>query len=106
GAEVVVPILRDYVPDLVREHLRAQFPAVAKKQVQLEAAVQFVVGAFIGQGIWWLVNEIPYCAGGWPGVGGGIPGVPAWGQANHAFEVSGEVGLIVEAGLGGNRGDR
>src|SRR4029450_2034400 len=62
GAEVVVRILRDYVADLVREHLRAQFPAVAKKQVQLEAAVQFVVGAFIGQGIWWLDNEIPYSA--------------------------------------------
>jgi hypothetical protein len=41
-----------------------------------------------------------------PGSGGGIPGVPAWGQANHSFEVPGEVGLIVEAGLGGNRGDR
>jgi AcrR family transcriptional regulator len=62
GAEVVVRILRDYVADLVREHFRAQFPAVAKNQVQLEAAVQFVVGAFIGQGIWWLDNDIPYSA--------------------------------------------
>jgi AcrR family transcriptional regulator len=62
GAEVVVRILRDYVADLVREHFRAQFPAVAKNQVQLEAAVQFVVGAFIGQGIWWLDNQIPYSA--------------------------------------------
>jgi hypothetical protein len=41
-----------------------------------------------------------------PGSGGRIPGVPAWGQANHSFEMPGEVGLIVEAGLGGNRGDR
>jgi hypothetical protein len=24
--------------------------------------VQFIVGAFIGQGIWWLDNEIPYSA--------------------------------------------
>jgi AcrR family transcriptional regulator len=62
GAEVVVRILRDYVADLVREHFRAQFPSAAKNQVQLEAAVQFVVGAFIGLGIWWLDNDIPYSA--------------------------------------------
>src|SRR4029450_6069628 len=62
AAGVVVRILRDYVADLVREHLRAQFPAVAKKQVQLEAAVQVVVGAFIGLCTWWLDNDIPYSA--------------------------------------------
>jgi AcrR family transcriptional regulator len=62
GADVVVRILRDYVADLVREHFRAQFPTVGKNQVQLEAAVQFVVGAFVGLGIWWLDNEIPYSA--------------------------------------------
>jgi AcrR family transcriptional regulator len=62
GADVVVRILRDYVANLLREHSRVQFPAVAKNQVQLEAAVQFLVGAFIGLGIWWIDNDIAYSA--------------------------------------------
>ncbi len=62
GADVVVRILRDYVAVLVREHFRAQFPAAAKNQVQLETAVQFIVSAFIGLGIWWLDNDLPYSA--------------------------------------------
>jgi len=62
GADVVVRILRDYVADLVREHFRAQFPAAVKNQVQLETAVHFIVSAFIGLGIWWLDNDIPYSA--------------------------------------------
>jgi AcrR family transcriptional regulator len=61
GADVVVRILRDYVTDLVREHFRSQFPD-ATRQPQLGAAVQFVVGAFIGLGIWWLDNDVPYSA--------------------------------------------
>ncbi len=61
GADVVVRILRDYVTDLVREHFRSQFPD-ATRQPQLDAAVQFVVGAFIGLGIWWLDNDVPYSA--------------------------------------------
>jgi AcrR family transcriptional regulator len=62
GADVVVRILRDYVADLLREHFRAQFPAEAKNQVQLEAAVQFLVGAFIGLCTWWIDNDIAYSA--------------------------------------------
>jgi AcrR family transcriptional regulator len=62
GAEVVVRILRDHVTDLVREHLRSQVPELGRDQPQLEAAVQFVVGAGMGLLIWWLDNEIPYSA--------------------------------------------
>jgi AcrR family transcriptional regulator len=62
GADVVIRILRDNVTDLVREHFRSQFPGLERNQPQLEAAVQFVVGACMGLGIWWLDNDIPYSA--------------------------------------------
>lgn len=62
GADVVVRILRDHVTDLVREHFRSQFPNANRNQAQLEAAVQFVVGAFMGLGSWWLDNDVPYSA--------------------------------------------
>jgi AcrR family transcriptional regulator len=62
GADVVVRILRDYVTDLVREHFRSQFPGLERDQPQLEAATQFVVGACMGLGIWWLDNDVPYSA--------------------------------------------
>jgi AcrR family transcriptional regulator len=62
GAEVVVRILRDNVTDLVREHFRSQFPDANRNQPQLEAAVQFVVGAFMGLGSWWLDNDVSYSA--------------------------------------------
>jgi AcrR family transcriptional regulator len=62
GAEVVTRILRDNVTDLVREHLRSQFPGLGRNQPQLEAAVQFVASACMGLLIWWLDNDVPYSA--------------------------------------------
>jgi len=62
GAEVATRILRDHVTDLVREHLRSQFPALERNQPQLEAAVQFLASACMGLLIWWLDNEIPSSA--------------------------------------------
>jgi AcrR family transcriptional regulator len=62
GADVVIRILRDHVTHLVREHFRSQFPGLGRNQPQLEAAVQFVVGACMGLGIWWLDNDVPYSA--------------------------------------------
>jgi AcrR family transcriptional regulator len=62
GAEVVTRIMRDHVTDLVREHLRSQFPGLGRNQPQLEAAVQFVAGACLGLLIWWLDNDVPYSA--------------------------------------------
>jgi AcrR family transcriptional regulator len=62
GAEVVTRIMRDHVTDLVREHLRSQYPGLGRNQPQLEAAVQFVAGACLGLLIWWLDNDVPYSA--------------------------------------------
>lgn len=62
GADVVVRILRDHVTDLVRAHFRSQFPDATRSQPQLEAAVQFVVGACMGLSSWWLDNDVPYSA--------------------------------------------
>jgi AcrR family transcriptional regulator len=62
GADVVIRILREHVTDLVRAHFRSQFPGLELDQPRLEAAVQFVVGAFMGLGIWWLDSDVPYSA--------------------------------------------
>jgi AcrR family transcriptional regulator len=62
GAEVVTRIMRDHVTDLVREHLRAQFPALRREQPQLEAAVQFIANASTGLLIWWLNDDTPNSA--------------------------------------------
>jgi AcrR family transcriptional regulator len=62
GAEVVTRIMRDNVTELVRAHLRSQFPGLGRNQPQLEAAVQFVAGACLGLLIWWLDNDVPYSA--------------------------------------------
>jgi AcrR family transcriptional regulator len=62
GAEVVTRIMQDNVTDLVREHLRSQFPGVWRNQPQLEAAVQYIASACTGLLIWWLDNDIPYSA--------------------------------------------
>src|SRR5262249_32451066 len=62
GAEVVTRIMRDNVTDLVREHLRSQFPGPGRNQPQLEAAVHYVASACIGLLTWWLDNDIPCSA--------------------------------------------
>jgi len=62
GSEVVTRIMRDNITDLVREHLRSQFPALGRNQPQLEAAVQYVASACTGLLLWWLDNDIPYSA--------------------------------------------
>ena len=64
GAELVSRILWESVSDLVREHLRAQFPdAAAHQGQQLEAAVRFVAGACMGLLGWWLEDAaVPYSA--------------------------------------------
>jgi len=63
GADLVARILRESVSDLVREHFRSQFPDAQGNQTQLEAAMQFVIGACMGLVSWWLENDvIPYSA--------------------------------------------
>ena len=61
GGDVVIRILRESVTDLVREHFRTQFPGV-ERRVELEAAIQFVVGSSMGLLGWWLDNEVDYSA--------------------------------------------
>lgn len=60
GVDLVIRILRDTATDLVREHLRAQFPEAQADQVRFDAAVEFVVSAFMGLLIWWIDKEVPY----------------------------------------------
>lgn len=62
GADLITRALRESVTELVREHFRSQFAEAKGDQVQLEAAMQFVVGACMGILIWWLDNDVPYSA--------------------------------------------
>jgi AcrR family transcriptional regulator len=62
GAELATQILQDHVTELVREHLRSQFPGLGRNQPQLEAAVPFLASACMGLLIWWLDNDVPYSA--------------------------------------------
>jgi AcrR family transcriptional regulator len=62
GAAVLTRIMRDNVTDLVREHLRSQFPGPGRNQPQLEAAVQYLASACVGLLLWWLDNDTPYSA--------------------------------------------
>jgi AcrR family transcriptional regulator len=62
GAGVVARILRDNVTELVREHLRSQFPDATGHQMQLEAAMRFVTGACMGLLSWWLEDDVPCSA--------------------------------------------
>jgi AcrR family transcriptional regulator len=57
GADLVIRILRESITDLVQEHFRSQFSGAKGKERQLEAAMQYVVGACMGLLIWWLDNE-------------------------------------------------
>lgn len=60
GADLVIRILRESATDLVREHLRCHFSEAARNERQMEAAVQFAVGALMGVLTWWVHNDIPY----------------------------------------------
>jgi AcrR family transcriptional regulator len=62
GADLVIRILRESATDLVREHFRCHFPAEKGNQTQMDAAVQFVVGALMGLLSWWLDNDVTYSA--------------------------------------------
>jgi AcrR family transcriptional regulator len=60
GAELVIRLLQERVVDLVREHLRSQLPEMRgrRRETELEAAVQFLVGSSMGLINWWLENEV------------------------------------------------
>jgi hypothetical protein len=62
GTDLVIGILRKSATNLVRAHLRSQFPDAKKNRMQLEPAVQSVVGALMSLIIWWLDNDVSYSA--------------------------------------------
>jgi AcrR family transcriptional regulator len=62
GADVITRILRQHVADLVGEHLRSRFGRTGEKELQVDAAIQYVTGATMGLLTWWLDNEVPYSA--------------------------------------------
>jgi AcrR family transcriptional regulator len=62
GSESVRRLLPEPLSNLMREHLRAQFPGWQGDEQQLEVAVQFIVSACLGTLTWWLDTDAPYAA--------------------------------------------
>jgi AcrR family transcriptional regulator len=60
GADLVIRTLRENATGVVREHFLSQFPAGAADQREVEAAIQFAVGALMGLLTWWLEEDAPY----------------------------------------------
>jgi len=60
GVDMVIRILSDSATDLVRTHLRLQLGEADVDPVRFDAAVQFVVGAFMALLIWWVESDVPY----------------------------------------------
>lgn len=60
GSDLVVRLLRENVTELVRAHLRSQLRETRgrRRQLEVEAAVQFLVGAAMGLLHWWLENDV------------------------------------------------
>lgn len=60
GADLVVRLLRENVTELVRAHFRSQLPEMRgrRRQLEVEAAVQFVVGSAMSLLNWWLDNDV------------------------------------------------
>jgi AcrR family transcriptional regulator len=62
GSETVRRLLPEPLSNLVREHVRAQFPNWQGDDQRLAAAVQFIVSAFLGTLTWWLDTDAPCSA--------------------------------------------
>jgi AcrR family transcriptional regulator len=62
AAELAQRALRDSTADLLRVHLRAQFPGERPDERRFEAAIQFAVGALTGMLSWWLSHDVGYSA--------------------------------------------
>jgi AcrR family transcriptional regulator len=57
GSETIRRLLPEPVSNIVREHLRTQFPDWHGDQQKLDAAVQFIVAGFLGTLTWWLDTD-------------------------------------------------
>jgi AcrR family transcriptional regulator len=62
GSETVRRLLPEPLSNVMREHLRAQFPDWQGDEQQLAVAVQFIVNACLGTLTWWLDTDAPYSA--------------------------------------------
>ena len=62
GSETLRRLLPEPLSNLVREHVRSQFPGAHGDEARLEAAVQFIVSAYVGMLTWWLDTGAPYSA--------------------------------------------
>lgn len=62
GADLIVRVVRGSADELVRAHVRLQFPEVSSDDPRYEVAIQFVVGALMGVLVWWLDSEAPQSA--------------------------------------------
>jgi AcrR family transcriptional regulator len=62
GSVTIRRLLPEPLSNLVREHVRAQFPNWQGDEQRMAAAVQFIVGAFLGTLTWWLDTDAPYSA--------------------------------------------
>jgi AcrR family transcriptional regulator len=62
GSETVRRLIPEPLSNMVREHVRAQFPEWQGDEQQLAAAVQFIVSAFLGTLTWWLDTDAPHAA--------------------------------------------
>lgn len=62
GSETLRRLLPEPLSNLVREHVRSAFPDACGDTRRLEAAVQFIVSAYIGMLTWWLDTGAAYSA--------------------------------------------
>jgi AcrR family transcriptional regulator len=62
GADLMVRVVRGSADELVRAHVRLQFPEASSDDPRYEMAIQFVVGALMGVLVWWLDSEAPLSA--------------------------------------------
>jgi len=59
GSETIRRLLPEPISNIVREHIRSQFPEWHGGERQMDAAVQFIVGGFLATLTWWLDTDAP-----------------------------------------------
>jgi AcrR family transcriptional regulator len=62
GADLIVRVVRGSADELVRAHVRLQFPETSSDDPRFEVAIQFIVSALMGVLVWWLDSEAPQSA--------------------------------------------
>jgi AcrR family transcriptional regulator len=62
GSETIRRLMPEPVSNIVRMHVRSQFPGWTGDEQQLAVGVQFIVGGFLGTLTWWLDTDAPETA--------------------------------------------